>query len=239
MRLSRILVVMSILVLCTPLCAQQTQQAIATPASDPQAVAVVQAAITALGGATAIGQAQNWDFQGVSNGPIEGENKAETINAQPSKASIMVKGIARPAHRFVTASPFLPALVGAILLQESQDVNYELHFDGTSTLGTRSVNVVKFLETNSHTIAQIWAFDAITGLPARVYFVSPAQIGLTKTYRGLVDLSDFRPVSGVLHPFTIVSYKEGQQPETISLQALAPSAAFSGNQTGSTTGGVQ
>src|SRR6267154_4009019 len=37
--------------------------------SDPQAVAVVQAAITALGGATAIGQAQSWTFHAQTQGP--------------------------------------------------------------------------------------------------------------------------------------------------------------------------
>ena len=45
-------------VLCFPTFAQQT--ATTTAASDPHALAVVQAAIAALGGATTIGPLQSW-----------------------------------------------------------------------------------------------------------------------------------------------------------------------------------
>jgi hypothetical protein len=200
---------------------------------------LVQAAITALGGATAIGQGQNWDFQGLLDGPFDSGNKPETISVQAPNASIVVNGVSTPAPKFVSSSLFLPVLAGAILLQESQDSNFELRFDGPSTLASKPVTVVKFLAHDSHAIAQIWAFDATSGLPARVYFESPAQIGLTKSFRALVDLSDYRAILGVLYPFSIVTYMEGKLPETLRLQSLTPNMAFAPSQSGTATGGVQ
>jgi hypothetical protein len=129
-------------------------------------------------------------------------------------------------------------LAATILLQESQDSYFEIHFDGSSTLASKPVNVVKFLATSSHALAQIWVFDAATSLPARVFFESPAQIGQTKSFRALVDLSDYRAVSGVLYPFSVVTYVEGRLPEILNLQSLAPSAITSPTQMGPATGGV-
>jgi hypothetical protein len=230
MRSARIGLLLCILLLTTEVWAQVPSSA-PQLASDPQAVAVVQAAITAMGGATAIGQGQNWEFQGLADGPFDSGNKTETVNFQVPNASIVVNGVSRPAPKFVSSSLFLPVLAGAILLEESQDSNYEMRFDGVSTLASKPVNVIKFLVTRTQAIAQIWLFDAATGLPARVFFESPAQIGQTNSFRALVDLSDYRAVSGSLYPFNIVTYVEGRLPETIRLQSLTQNTA--------TTGGVQ
>ena len=230
-----------ILLLSTPFWAKQSSQVSSTPlpASDPQAVAVVQAAITALGGAAAIGQGQFWDFQGLTDGPLDSGTRPETISAQIPNATIVVNGVSKPAPKVISSSLFLPVLAGAILLQESQDSYFELHLDEPSTMASKPVNVVKFLVTSSHALAQIWVFDAVTGLPARVFFETPAQVGQTKSFRGMVDLSDYRPVSGVLYPFSIVTYVEGKPPEILNLQSLTPSAPTSPSQTAHTTGGVQ
>src|ERR1700739_2336034 len=112
-----------ILLLSTPFWAKQSSQVSSTPlpASDPQAVAVVQAAITALGGAAAIGQGQFWDFQGLTDGPLDSGTRPETISAQIPNATIVVNGVSKPAPKVISSSLFLPVLAGAILLQESQD----------------------------------------------------------------------------------------------------------------------
>jgi hypothetical protein len=200
---------------------------------------VVQAAITALGGATAVGQVQNWEFQGLTAGPLDTGNETETIDVQVPSESIVINGVSRLAPKFVSSSLFIPVLAGAILLQEAQDPNYELHLDAPSTLASKPVNIVKFLAASSKGIAQIWVFDAATGLPARVFFESPAQIGRTKSFHALVDLSDYRAVSGALYPFSLVIYMEGSLPETLDLQSLTASATTSPSQAGPTTGGVQ
>ena len=206
-----------VLLLSIPAFAQTAPQA----QGDPQALAVVQAAITAMGGATAIGQAGTWELQAVLEGPLETGNRIEAIGFQ-APSTINVNGVATPAPKHITSSLFLPALLAAVLLQESQDSDYSIRFDGSSTLASKPVTIVTFLTTGSHAIAQIWVFDRATGLPARVFFESPAQIGLTQSFRALIDVSDYRAISGVLHPFRIVTYMEDRLPQTLNLQSLAP-----------------
>ena len=50
------------------------------PSSDPQAVTVIQAAITALGGATTIGQAKNWTVQGALQGVVSSGASTDLIS---------------------------------------------------------------------------------------------------------------------------------------------------------------
>jgi hypothetical protein len=203
---------------------------------DPQALTVVQAAIAAMGGANAIGQVDDWDLQALLEGPLETGNRAENIRFQVPNAS--VNGNASPAPKYITSSLFVPALLGAILLQESRDSNYSVRFDGSSTLASKPVTVVTFLSNDSQSIAQIWAFDTATRLPARVFFDSPAQIGLTQSFRALIDVSDYRAISGVLHPFRIVTYMGGRPPQVLNLQSLTARPSASTNQPG-TPGGAQ
>ena len=70
-------------------------------ASDPQAVAVVQAAITALGGATAIGQAQSWTFQGSLSGPTANGNVSYTVSTAIDTTSYIPlrNGLKKPLLR--------------------------------------------------------------------------------------------------------------------------------------------
>jgi hypothetical protein len=241
MRSARSALTLCILILAIPSWGKQTSQTDSTvrSTSDPQAVAVVQAAITALGGATAIGQAQSWDFQGLANGPFDTGSETETIKLQLVNASIMVNGVSRPAPRFASPSLFLPILAGTILLQESQDSNYVLRFDGGSTLSSKAVTGVTFLTAGTQAIAQTWLFDAATGLPARIFFESPAQAAQTKSYRGLIDLSDYTAVSGVLYPFSVLTYAENSLPETLILQSVTPATSTLPSQSGSSTGGAQ
>jgi hypothetical protein len=214
-----------VLLFSTPLPAQITTSA----HGDPQAIAVVQAAITAMGGATAIGQAGTWEVQALLEGPLETGNRTENVSFQAPNS-------AAPKH--IVPSLFLPALLGAVLLQESQDSSYSMRFDGSSMLASKPVTVVTLLSNSSQAVAQIWVFDTATGLPARVFFESPAQIGLTQSFRALIDVSDYRAISGVLHPFHIVTYLEDRLPQTLNLQSLTASSSASPSQPG-TPGGAQ
>ena len=115
MRFSRLLLVMLLPLFCFPVLAQQPGTA--TPASDPQAVAVVQAAITALGGATAIGQAQCWTFQAQMQGPRANGDVGYVISTDTDTGMrVRADGTMRPAP--LIQSHFLPALVGSILIKE-------------------------------------------------------------------------------------------------------------------------
>ena len=111
------------LVLSIPAFAQQTTTA---ATSDPQALAVVQAAITALGGATAIGSLQSWTFQAQAEGRIANGTVSEGLAlAIPTDSSLPAGTTAKaPPPWARPRSLFVPALVSAILAKESQDRNF-------------------------------------------------------------------------------------------------------------------
>jgi hypothetical protein len=202
--------------------AQQTassQQATsAQPTSDPQAVAIVQAAITALGGATAIGQAQSWTFQAQAQGPHSNGNVDYVISTDTDTGKrVRSDGATRRAPAI--HSYFVPALVGAILLKESQDPELSTHYVGTSKVNSKSVTTVVFTVGKDKFPAQIWTLDA-ANLPVQIDFRSPAEVGARESFPIVVALSDYRPVSGVLYPFKIVSILPGTLPEIVTLQSV-------------------
>jgi hypothetical protein len=136
---------------------------------DQNAVNTVQAAITALGGATAIGQAQSWQIRGQSQVTMpDGTSVSATftwesngtdfrIAATSSTSSgYLVSGYGNPAYVvtsptsstlqvpwFVSAATFIPTLVGPMLVQQLQNTNCALVFAGPAKLGSESVTVVK------------------------------------------------------------------------------------------------
>lgn len=198
----------------------------APPPSDPKAAAVVQAAITRLGGATTIAQAQYWTFQGSLSGPIGSSSWNEVVtryNGIPSTATGTNTKMLRVR---ASTSLLLPALVGAVLAQESKDPYWVMHYGGPTTLGSKAVTQVVFSRARTAMAdAQTWFFDTATGLPAQIVFRLPAQIGLMRSPLGVVALSNYQAVSGVLHPFQMVMSIQGtQQPEVVTIQSLSASA---------------
>src|SRR5579863_4887527 len=104
MRSARFGLLVPVLLFVTPIWAQQTTQTTTNPASDPQAVAVVQAAITALGGATAIGQVQTWELQALADGPIDNGKISDTISFEIPNDTIVINGVSRPTRGHIARS---------------------------------------------------------------------------------------------------------------------------------------
>ncbi len=221
MRSARFGLLSWLLLLSVPAWCQQGTQATTQPASDPQAVAVVQAAITALGGATAIGQAQSWTFQAQTQGPHSNGNIDYTISTDTDTGKRFLRdGTTRPAPAI--HSHFVPALVGAILLTESQDPNFSMLYAGASTMDSKPVTAIIFAVGPAKLPAQIWTFDA-ANLPVQIDFRLPAQIGARESFPFVVALSDYQPVSGVQYPFRIISFVPGKPPEIVTLQSVSAS----------------
>jgi hypothetical protein len=222
MRFLRACLLVPFLLLAIPIWAQQASQATTQPASDPQAVAVVQAAITALGGASAISQAQSWTFQAQTQGPHSNGNVDYLISTDTDTGKR-----AGPNGTMRTAPPihshFVPALVGAILLKESQDPKFSMQYVGQSTQESKPVTVIVFTIGKDRFPAQIWTLDA-ANLPVQIDFRLPAQIGARKSFPLLVDLSDYRAVSGVLYPFQIATFLPGKPPEIVAVQSVSANA---------------
>jgi hypothetical protein len=197
--------------------------------SDPQAVAVVQAAITALGGATAISQAQSWTFQAVTQGPHSNGNVDYVISTDTDT------GMRAGPNGTMRAAPlihshFVPALVAAILLKQFQDPTLTIQFGGTSTTDSKPVTTIIFnLTVEPRFPAQIWIFDA-TNLPVMVDFRAQATIGARASFPFGVALSDYRQVSGVMYPFQIMALVPGKPPQVITVQNLASNATAATNE---------
>jgi hypothetical protein len=220
MRVLRLL--LFVFVFSVPLLAQKATTATPAP-RDPQALAVVQAAITALGGTTAIGQANSWNLQGTVQGPAGAIARNEVIDRQSGPTTVAVNGVTKPSPKLMASSLFLPSLVGAVLAQEFQDPKVGMEYRGTSTLGSEAVTSVTFSRMNSiFAIAQVWIFSNKTSLPVRVLFRVPAHIGQTSSFSGVVDLSDYRPFLGGLYAFSLVTRRENRPTETITLQSVTP-----------------
>ena len=227
MRSARFTLTLCVLFFAVPSGGKQTSQIASTPrpSSDPQAVAVVQAAITALGGAAAIGRAQSWTFQAQTEGMLANGNVSYTLSgvADTHPPTIVTNGV--PKRIKADRSLFVPVVLGYVLLSEFQDQRSPVQFGGQVTLGSEPVRVVTFSDPDLPALpAQIWYFDATTSLPARVEFQLPAAVGSKVSFTGVVEVSDYRSVGGVLYPFKIVTRPERGQPETIVLQSLSPSA---------------
>jgi len=224
--------------------ATSQQSSSAQPASDPQAVAVVQAAITALGGATAIAQAQSWNVQAQMEGSMDNRLANESIDWGVSQTSpdgsggTAAKSIKIPAWR-TPRSLLIPEMVGALLVKESQDPHYVMSYAGQTTLASGPISVVVFCLVNSRGLrflAQTFNFDQKTGLPVRVDISMPFRIGDVESFAGIVDLSDYRAIEGILYPFRIATYLPGRLPEIVTLQAVNASTGIPSN---SAAGGAQ
>jgi hypothetical protein len=228
-----------ILLLAIPSWGKQATQSAPTPqpTSDPQAVAVVQAAITALGGAAAIGQGQSWTFQAQTQGPHSNGNVDYAMSTDTDTGKLVrPDGTTRPAPKI--HSHFVPALVGAILVKESQDPEFSMQYAGVSTRDSKTVTTIIFALGAAGLPAQVWVFDA-ANLPVLIYFRMPAEIGARKSFPLMVALSDYRPVSGVSYPFQIISYWPGKPPEIVTIQSLNANSTAPANEYNGLAGDLQ
>src|SRR6266699_2495549 len=155
--------------------------------------------------------------------PIATGDMSQTITfATPTPAGTTVKDPRTPPSRVAVSSLFLPAVLGAILLNETQDQTLFMRSEGTTTFGSATVTVVTVTMTrNAYYDAQRWHFDSATGLPALVVFRLRSWIGLADGFVGMVELSDFRPVRGVVYPFHLEIRVDGWvETQVVDIQSL-------------------
>jgi hypothetical protein len=236
MRSEKSVLVVCILLIAIPSWGKQApQSASATqPTSDPQAVAVVQAAITTLGGATAISQAQRWTFQAQMQGPRANGDTTYALSTDTDTGKLVAAdGSTKPAHPI--HSHFVPALVASILVKELQDPKFRFFYEGAGTRDSKPVTVIRVMLSDGGMSfpAQFWSFDSIN-LPVQADFRLPAEIGARQSFPVVVGLSDYRAVSGVLYPFGITTFLPGGLPQTVTLksivvEATTPPNEFNGN----------
>jgi hypothetical protein len=215
---------------------------------DPQAVAVVQAAIAGFGGSAV---AQSFKVQAQVQSPDPGGNNTTSALtwemagsefrvafSDSSGSSVIVTGHGNPmattggvsqaVPKHVVQAMFIPAFAGAILAREFQNQNYSLQYLGAETVNGTPVTAVRtVLPTTPANVTltdQIWYFSNATNLPIRVVYRSPADQTPLVSIPETVDLSNFTSVSGGLYPFNIIVSRQDAQVAAITLQSVNPNA---------------
>jgi len=143
---ARVGLLVCVFFLATPSWGKQASQSSSTtqPASDPQAVAVVQAAITALGGAVAISQAQSWTFHAQMKGPITNDDVNYTITTQMPPAQQVTTRRGTIKRMPMVQSYFVPALIGMVLVKELQDAEFSISYMGSVIVNSKQCAAVAF-----------------------------------------------------------------------------------------------
>jgi hypothetical protein len=229
-----------------------------TPVQDAQAVAAIQSAIAAMGGATAIAAIQSSVAQGTSVAtPDDGsgtrnftwshsgqdfryENDAASgshifVSNSGSPCDIEGNTVVASARHVARANlPFhLPAVV---LFNELSNPNYTLTYIGVAPLnGTSAVHIQT--ADNSDSVGQLvtpqdWYFDPTTGLPLSVQYRIPSAGSAQNWQPGSISFANFQPVNGVLVPFqlTIQEGPAAVPPVVATISSVTLNAPISSTQ---------
>lgn len=220
-----------------------------SPVRDAQAIATVQSAIAAMGGATAIGAIQSSIAQGTSVATSDTGSGTTNFtwshsgqefryeNDAASGGHIFVSNSGNPcdiqggvvvasASRVARAAlPF--HIPGVVLLNELNNPNYTLTNAGATTLNGTSALHIQTAD-NSDSVGQIvtpqdWYFDPTTGLPLSVQYRIPSAGNLQSWLPGSISFANFQAVNGVLVPFQL-TIQEG--PPAPPVVATVSSVAF-------------
>lgn len=241
MSVSRLAVLfISILVLSPGLSAQQA------PQRDPQAVAAVQQAIAALGGAqalaavadsVAVGQIAPTPGSWVKTSNFVWKDSGAEFRRERQTATatqVLLSGHGQPSatsngitkklfyHMTYTTPPFY--VPGVVLLRELSDSRYSLILLGPATVSGRSaIRVRTSLQTNPVAAAvtqQDWFLDVATGLPLRVEYRLPSTADAADFQSAAATFSDFRQVSGVLVPSSIAGEQQGAAVSLVTVTSV-------------------
>jgi len=235
---------------------------LAAPVRDTEALAVVQKALAAMGGpaiaaiqdctiqaqsdaahgAQAISGTMTWKMAGAEfriDGP--GPNGTASVTTGHGKPAI-INGATTALPAYVTEALLVPVAIASVLAHELANPNMSLRFKDTETLGNESVMVITTaLEMDypdNVVTPQTWYFETATGLPVRVEFRSPDMRQPTNFNRSAVDLSNYKAVSGVAYPFTVVSSVDGQTQVVFTVQSVVVNSGIAPNQFDSTGGAL-
>lgn len=228
------------------------------PTRDPQAVAVVQKALSAMGtiptDSTATGSVQIVEGSTSEAGTIQIETLGtsstnETISLPSgqriiiysygeAKETAMGNAVTSPLETVVTdqcADFPLPLLSS---LYASADV--AIHYIGAETLNGESVQHVEMWNTfatkprilqklAAYSMRDVW-FDSSTGLPVKIAYSRRTGGGAMPAIPVEVYFSSWKPVNGGLYPFQINKSYDGTPWQTITINSVAFNTGLTADQ---------
>lgn len=215
----------------------------APPVRDPDALAVVQSAITALGGQDAIGQVQTCLAQvqtqaepgsTATSTTATWKNMGNEFRYEVPAGEIFVSGHGTPAFSiggtvkllpsYVGLASFPSAMVSTSLLSQFLNPSYSVMSAGNGTVGSNPAVLVKTnlsTDTTSATVTQqTWYFDPTSGVPLRAEYQVPDWNDATVSGAAAVEFADYTAVSGVKVPYKITYFFGGKPLQTATLTAV-------------------
>jgi hypothetical protein len=217
------------------------------PRRDPQAVAVLQQAVAALGGEAAYAQVRDAVTTGMIGAApgstarsgnfvwkVAGDEFRREFRNGSSEA-VTVSGLGSPTHtrdgkskriayHVVLASPPLH-LPGLVLYRQLASREYSIKSVGTEMVAGRPAVHIQTCDERTDVSKLItvheWFFDAVTGLPLRVEYRIPDTKIASDYMEAAAEFSDFRAVNGLLLPFQINTYHSGQARTVAQVSSVA------------------
>ncbi len=252
------------LLLPIPNVAQQTSPEPATQ-RDPQALAVVQNSIAAMGGAAAAAQVTDTVVTGsiapstgssIKGGAFVWKTAGSDFRYEKqgnASNQAFVSGHGRPTSirngavtafepHIALASPPLHLPV-VVLARVVANQDYAVTFLGRAEVnGAPAIKVHISLETDPISALvspQDWYFDALSGLPLRVEHRFPDNRRPENFVSAAEDFSDFRIVAGLLVPFRITSHENGAPVAVATVMTVTFNNNLSPTEFDAPAGGAQ
>lgn len=242
--MARFVVALSLTLLITSFVGAQTPNP--TPVKNATALAEIEAAITAMGGDAAAIQISDSVVTGTitpttgswvkpatfiwkTSGPefryeIQRDSGNQIFASGHGKPAVSRNGNIKPLfyHMIYGGLPFhLPMI---ILATKITDSTTSLTDAGTVTVLAKSAYKVQInTGTNSvdaSTTQQVWYCEATSHLPLRVEYRLPEATDMNQWTDAAAEFSDFRPVNGVLIPFTMTYYQGGVALSVLSISTV-------------------
>lgn len=228
-----------------PTFSQQPSSTAASVVRDPQSLAVIQKAIQALGGIGSYSQTNGVIARGTLeaapggvSGPIlwewagsefryerPGANGAVVVFASDhGSPALSEEGKTRRSldHlAMVTFPVHLPSVALAAIFNNpkvSLGTPQQTTVNDTSALTISVVDQTN--ELSSKICRQTWYFDPATLLPFRVDYLTSDANNALNTMQQYSLLSDFHNVSGILVPFHIITFFNGQQDQDVTMTSV-------------------
>jgi hypothetical protein len=238
------------------------------PPRDPQALATVQKAVAALGGAT-LSQIRDASVQGSIKILTSSKNESLTVlwedawgKGAPSfrreshfgtSTSVLVSGngqladsqdgIATKVPRHISFSCAAVHLPGIILASQLNNVAYSFKFlETTAVNGLSAIHVQSALTTDPISSAlslQDWYFDSSNGLPLRVDYRIVNSPDLLNPGVVSMQFDVFRTVTGVLVPFRLTETGLAGEQDIVTITSVTFNSGLSASEFLPPTGGAQ
>ena len=261
-------VVLSLLLILSSSPRLNSQQSVTSSLRDPQAVASVQKAVNALGGA-ALSQIHDASVQGSIQILTSSKTESLTVlwedawgtgapafrreshlgastsvlvsgNGQPVDSQ---SGIATKVPKHVAFSCAAFHLPGVILAAQLNNAAYSFKLvEITAVNGLSAIHIQSALTTDQIASAlslQDWYFDPSSGLPLRVDYRIVNSPDLLNSGIVSMQFASFQSVSGILVPFRLIETGLTGEQDVVTITSVTLNSGLSPSEFLPATGGAQ